>query len=328
MSNLANSEFNPIADLSYHNYDGPMKPPTFRWWIIARQTIRACVKNKMLWFMSLLAGAYYFIMIIELFVIDRLAQSNPSGAQVQQAFLGRLEWKEQFFHGMGFAQMPSMVLALIVGAGAIANDNRANALLVYLSKPCTRFDYAFGKWVGVFLVLVGALAVPSLGFYAYGALSFRDLGFFKQDPWLIAKLLAVIPLCAALNASIILAISSLFKQGRLAGAVYAGVYFLSNFFTQTMGAVWVMSHRNGSPGPGANVVTNLYYCSIDGLQLGLAKAILGARGVNQFGTPAGMKGMVPPPAPSLLPCLIIVLLVGIASLAITWKRVRAVEVVG
>lgn len=332
MSNLANSDFNPIADLSYHNYDGPMKPPTFRWWIIARQTMRACVKNKMLWFMSLLAGAYYFIMIIELFVIDRLAQSSPNGAQVQQAFLGRLEWKEQFFHGMGYAQMPSMVLALIVGAGAIANDNRANALLVYLSKPCTRFDYAFGKWVGVFLVLFGALAVPSLGFYAYGALSFRDLGFFKQDPWLIAKLFALIPLCAALNASIILAISSLFKQGRLAGAVYAGVYFLSNFFTQTMGAVWFMSHfRHGKfdADGGSTIVTNLYYCSIDGLQLGLAKGILGARGVNAFGTPAGLRGgALPPPAPSLIPCLLIVLLVAIGSLAITWKRVRAVEVVG
>jgi len=329
--NLAKSEFNPIADLSYHNYDGPMKPPLARWWIIARQTMRVAAKNKWTWIMSLLAGAYYVIMIIELFIIDRLASSSPNGAQVQQAFLGRLEWKEQFFHGLGFAQIPSMILALIVGAGAIANDNRTNALLVYLSKPCSKFDYAFGKWLGVFVMLVAALAIPSLGFYAYGALSFRDLGFFKQDPWLILRVLAVVPLCAALNTSIILAISSLFKQGRMAGAVYAGLYFLSNFFTQTMGAVWQVSHwKNGkfSAGGGSEIVKNLYYSSIDGLQLGLAKAILNAQGINVFGTPVNVRGATPPPAPALIPCLIIVLLVALGSIAIAWKRVRAVEVVG
>lgn len=326
MSNLANSDHNPIADLSYHNYTGPMKPPTFRWWIIARQTVRVAMKNKMLWAISLLAGLYYFIMIIEMFVIDRLAQNTP---QVQQAFLGRLQWKEQFLHGLGFAQIPSMVLALIVGAGAIANDNRTNALLVYLSKPCTKFDYAFGKWIGVFIVLFGALAIPSLAFYAYGALSFRDVGFFSQDPWLLLRLLAVIPLCAALNTSIILAISSLFKQGRLAGAVYAGIYFLSNFFTVTVGIVWQVSHSKGRDGGVmAELVKNLYYCSIDGIQLGLAKSILNARGVNVFGTPTNFRAALPPPAPSLLPFLVVLLVIVVASVGVAWKRVRAVEVVG
>lgn len=325
------SEINPIADLSYRNYDGPLKPPFARWWIITRQTMRAAAKNKWLWIMSALAGAYYLIMIIELFVLDRIAQSGPGGIQAQRAFLGRLEWKEQFLHGIGYAQMPSMILAILVGAGAIANDNRANALLVYLSKPCTKFDYAFGKWMGVFLVLCGALAVPSLGFYAYGALSFRELGFF-HDPWLVLRLLATIPLCAALNASIVLAISSLFKQGRLAGAVYAGIYFMGYFFTVTMSVVWQMGHfrrsdrmDNSVMDAAQGLVGKLYYASIDGLQIGLSKAILGAKGVNAFGTPGPR---FPVPAPSLAPCLILVLIVTLASIAVAWSRVRAVEVVG
>jgi ABC-2 type transport system permease protein len=318
---------NPIADLSYRNYDGPLRPPTFRWWTIARQTIRAVSKNKWLWIMSGLAGAYFLIMIIFLFVVDRLVESNPNMAQFQSLLMGQLIWKEQFNHGVGFAQIPSMIIALIVGAGAIANDNRANALLVYLSKPCTRFDYAFGKWVGVFLMLLAALAIPALAFYAYGALSFRDLGFFKQDPWLLLRILATLPLCAALNTSIILAISSLFKQGRMAGAAYAGIYFLGNFFTQIMGAVWAISQRRHNT---PEIVKYLYYTSIDGLQIGLSKAILGAKGTNLLGIPiSGRRGMpIPPPAPPLVPCLLIVLVVALLSIAITWKRVRAVEVVG
>ena len=319
------SEINPIADLSYRNYDGPLRPPTFRWWTIARQTMRAASKNKWLWIMSGLAGAYYVIVIIFLFVIDRFAEGNPQSAGFQKALLGGLQWKEQFNHGVGFAQVPSMIIAMIVGAGAIANDNRANALLVYLSKPCTKLDYAFGKWLGVFLLLLAALAIPSLGFYAYGALSFRDLGFFKQDPWLLLRLLAILPLCAALNASIILAISSLFKQGRLAGAVYAGIYFLGNFFTQIIGAAWVLNGRSVEKNGGFR---NLYYASIDGLQIGLSKAILGAQGTNLLGLPNNRGFHLPPPAPPLLPMLAIVLFVTLVSIAIAWRRVRAVEVVG
>jgi ABC-2 type transport system permease protein len=326
MSNLPSIESNPIADLSYRNYDGPLRPPTFRWWTIARQTIRAVSKNKWLWIMSGLAGAYFVIMIIFLFVVDRLVAANPNMEQFQRLLIGQLVWKEQFNHGVGFAQIPSMVIAMIVGAGAIANDNRANALLVYLSKPCTRFDYAFGKWVGVFLLLLAALAIPALGFYAYGALSFRDLGFFKQDPWLLLRILATLPLCAALNTSIILAISSLFKQGRMAGAVYAGIYFLGDFFTRIMAVVWAIGRR-GHDAPA--IVKYLYYTSIDGLQIGLSKSILGAKGTNLLGIPVNGRGMPhPPPAPPLVPCLLIVLLVTLLSIAVTWKRVRAVEVVG
>ncbi|RYG23672.1 hypothetical protein EON82_13295 [bacterium] len=324
-SDLIQTDHTPIADLSYRNYDGPLRPPTFRWWTIARQTIRAASKNKWVWIMSGLAGAYFLIMVIFLFVIDRLAEANPGTRQFQQALVGQLVWKEQFGHGVGFAQIPSMVIALIVGAGAIANDNRANALLVYLSKPCTKFDYAFGKWMGVFLMLFAALAIPALAFYAYGALSFRELGFFKQDPWLILRIVATIPLCAALNTSIILAISSLFKQGRMAGAVYAGIYFLGEFFTKIMGAVWVGTQRGrGTP----EIVKYLYYTSIDGLQIGLSRAILGAKGVNQLGIPTGPRFPSPPPPPPIVPCLAIVLFVTLVSIAITWRRVRAVEVVG
>lgn len=320
------SNSNPIADLSYRNYDGPLRPPVFRWWIIARQTMLAQSKNKWLWFMSLLCALYYLIMIAVLFVIDRLANNGTggNGAVMQQAFMNGLRWKEQFLHGISFAQMPMMLISLVVGAGAIANDNRANALLVYLSKPCSRFDYAFGKWIGVFLVLFAALAVPSLTFFAYGALSYRDIGFFKQDPYLLLKLLAIFPLCAAFHSSLILAISSLFKQGRIAGAVYAGLYFLGEFFTKVMGIVWVIGARNNEA---KGVVNMLYYCSIDGLQIGLAKAILRAKGSNLFGMTVMRGANFSPPAPPLVPCLLIVLVVTLASIGIAWKRVRAVEVV-
>ena len=37
-------------------------------------------------------------------------------------------------------------ITVYAGAGLIANDRRANALQIYLSKPLTRVEYIFGKF--------------------------------------------------------------------------------------------------------------------------------------------------------------------------------------
>ena len=52
-------------------------------------------------------------------------------------------------------QLFLLFIALLAGAGSIANDNRANALLVYLSKPCRKVDYLFGKWAGLAMLIAG-----------------------------------------------------------------------------------------------------------------------------------------------------------------------------
>ena len=62
-------------------------------------------------------------------------------------------------------------ITVYVGAGLIANDRRANALQIYLSKPLTRAEYIFGKlailmaflllvtWVPAMLLLIVQIAV-------------------------------------------------------------------------------------------------------------------------------------------------------------------------
>ena len=310
----------PIADLSYRNYDGPLENPDLRWWVIAKRMILNAIRMKSLWIVTVLSGWYFMIIMIILFFMQQLAGTSPQAASTLKSFLGRIIWKDQFLHGFSFAQSLLLVIALIFGAGAIANDNRANALLVYLSKPCTKLDYVIGKWVGLFLILLGVISVPCLVFYAYGAFSFRDQGFIKDDPWLIFRVLAILPLSAALHTSLILAVSSLFRQGRMAGATYAGLYFLSNFFTVLMKMTWVMSDGAASP-----IVKTLYYCSIDGVQIGLAKAILHPVGSKPFGMPGPDPGFIP--APALVPFLIFVIALTVGCIGFVWSRIRAVEVV-
>lgn len=327
----------PIADLSYRNYDGGLESPRYRWWVIAKMTMRLAIKKKAMWVAMAASGWYYVGMIFILFIVDQLgaAGGGPGtpGAQgassASQAFFARIVWKDQFLHGLSFGQMLFLIIALLLGAGAIANDNRANALLVYLSKPCTKTDYLFGKWFGIFLPLYLVTLIPSLVFFLYGLLSYREQGFISQDPWLFPKLMLAIPATATVHASLIVGFSSLFNQGRLAGAAYAGLYFLTNFFTQLMAIAWaVMTNgpgREEAPAALITAISRFFYGSIDGLNIGLTKAILGTNGTPYFGIPSGIDSIAAPP---LIPTLLIAGLLCVGSLFLAWTRIRAVEVVG
>ncbi len=326
----------PIADLSYRHYDGPLDSPQLRWWAIAKSTMRIAFKKKSMWVFMALSAWYYLAMIFVLFFIDQVVsqRSTPGQPNPMSTFFAQIVWKDQFMHGLSYGQINYLAIILILGAGSIANDNRANALLVYLSKPMTKLDYLMGKWVGIFLPVLLAMSIPSLIFYFYGAMSYREQGFLSQDPWLIVKLLTIYPLCAAFHASMIVGFSSLFSQGRLAGAAYAGFYFLSNFFTHLMGLTFIAMSgsslgraQNFKPATGgtADLVQSLSYLSIDGLNIGLTKGILNTKGSVPFGIPA--KGIfINAPNPWVI--LGIMGLLSALSLTIAWSRIRAVEVVG
>lgn len=312
----------PIADLSYRNYDGPLGSPRLRWWVISRTAILQAFKKKMFWVAAAFSAWYYLVMIVVLFFVEQIGASSPQSQAMMSPFLQRIVWKDQFLHGFSFAQLVILLTALLLGAGSIANDNRANALLVYLSKPGSKLDYVIGKWVGIFLPLLLMMAIPTLLFYGYGAMSYLQYGFYSDDPTILPKMLVILPVSAALHTSLVLAISSAFNQGRIAGATYAGVYLLGNFFTQLMRIAWISSR-----GEAPTAIKTLYYCSVDGLQIGLAKSVLGTKGTMPFGfMNGGISSSVP--APPLAAMLAVVTLVTVVCLLVTWSRVRAVEVVG
>ncbi len=322
----------PIADLSYRDYDGPLAPPTYRWWVIAKTTFRNSIRRKGLWWLLLFSGMYYFVMLAILFFVDQFAANARDGEQMFNAFIGRITWKTEFLHGWSTAQMWFLLITLLIGAGAIANDNRANALLVYLSKPCDKRDYLMGKWVGLFLTLLLLMSIPIALFFAYAGLSYSEYGFFSQDRTVILRLLVMMPLGAAFYASLMIGVSSLFNQGRMAGAAMAAVYFLTAFFTKLMEGAWtVMQVDEGARrdlSPIKNLVANLYYASIDGLQIGMAKGVLGTDGSPPFGIqPRRGEGMQFVPAPDLATVLAIMAAISALALWVAWKRIRAVEVV-
>lgn len=327
----------PIADLSYRNYDGPLESPAGRWWSIARMSIRLTLAKKGFWWWSVASGYWYLILLVVFYIADTV---NPVGVGQRNPFLEQIKWKDQFVHGYSFSQLFFFILALLTATGAIANDNRANALLVYLSKPCSRLDYVIGKWLGVFIPLTAVAFVPMGLFWLYGALSFREYGFVSSDPLMLFKLLFVAMSGAALHASLALGVSSLFNQARVAGATYAGLYFLTNFFTKVMQFGHGFYRRENEIVPA--YIDRLFYASVDGMNIAMAKLILGTSGSpllpGSDGRGGGLMGArraptAPPqggmtiPSPPLEIFLPVFLLLCAGGVYLAWSRVKAVEVV-
>lgn len=335
----------PIADLSYRHYDGPLDPPVARWWAIARMTMQTATKKKGFWGWSFFSCWWYIILLAVFWFMDNMAPPAPAGGGegggFSALFLKQIIWKDQFLHAYSYSQMILMVVALLVGASTIANDNRSNALLVYLSKPCSRLDYVLGKWLGIFLLITGVSLVPMLVFYAYGYMSFQQYGFWTGSPWLFLKLPFVAMVSGALHASLSVGISSMFNQGRVAGATYSGLYFLSYIFTQVMNGFNAEAAEHGRRA--TDTVRQLFYCSVDGIQIGMAKLIIGTDGStifpgmmggggrnrNRSGEGQGMNLadwiIGAPQFTWIVPLFFFI--VGLGFL-IAWRRVKAVEVVG
>ncbi len=325
----------PIADLSYRNYDGPLEAPTMRWWVVAKMSIRLATKKRGFWIWSSLAAYWYLVLGAIFYFVDVLADqaSSNGGPNFSSGFFSSVVWKDKFLDAFSIGKLLLLIVALLVGIGSIANDNRANALLVYLSKPCTKFDYLFGKWMSIFLLILAVTAAPALLFFAYCFMSFRQYGFVSQDPHFFWRLLIMLPLPAVLHASLCVGISSMFNQPRMAGATYSGIYFMSLFFTWAMKIINAISmertftagrhgHRHVEFHQVPSIVQSLFYCSVDGIQIGLAKVLLGTNG-----TPIFPGGPPVPPAPN--GWIFGGIYVGICALSIfiAWTRVRAVEVV-
>src|SRR5665213_1612001 len=152
-----------------------------RWWAIAKMTMRLAIKKKGFWIWAAFSAWGYVLMMAIFYFMDIFPPTTPDG---RNPLLARLVWRDEVVIGYSTAQLMLFILAMVIGIGQIANDNQANALLVYLSKPCTKLDYLVGKWLGIFVPLYGVTLAPCLMFWAYIAMSFREYGSVSSGPYL------------------------------------------------------------------------------------------------------------------------------------------------
>jgi ABC-2 type transport system permease protein len=306
----------PIADTSYRSYTGPLYTRAIRWWIIVYASLRMLLKRPGLWAVVVLGSLpYLFSGGLLYFQSQGWSNQIPMMAEYPQG----QKYAASFFQALDSQSLWLFVLALMVGAGSIAADNRTNALLVYLSRPITKGDYLLGKWMGIFLVVFVLALLPALLLYLFCLFSYLDEGFFKHEPWLILRVIAAAAVPAAIHASLLVGFSAWSKTPRVAGASYAALYFGSGLVTS---AIWLIRYHGDLK---AGIL--MRHLSLGGIMKGLTQNIYGVTLLMPSGHRRRGLEIVYLAPPEFWVMLVVAAGLVVAGIAAARAKIRAVEVI-
>jgi ABC-type transport system involved in multi-copper enzyme maturation permease subunit len=109
----------------------------------------------------------------------------------------------------------------------VADDKRANALQIYLSKPLTRVEYIAGKLVALALVLTFVTWLPAILLLVLQMLFAGSTRFIQEHLFLIPAITLFAAVQVLVSSFTMLALSSLSKSARYVGILYAGIIFFT-----------------------------------------------------------------------------------------------------
>jgi ABC-2 type transport system permease protein len=206
----------PIHDQGYRRYGGERAERGRAWGVIARAGIRSRLGQRPFLGLLLLAWLPFFVRSVQLYAAANLPQAGflaPTPAMFRQF----LEQQSVFV----------FFLTVYGGAGLIANDRRANALQIYLSKPLTRAEYVFGKLAILMTWLMLITWVPAVLLLVVQVAFSGNVAFFRSNLYLFPAITVFAALQTVTISTAMLALSSLSTSSRLVGILYAALLFFS-----------------------------------------------------------------------------------------------------
>jgi ABC-2 type transport system permease protein len=120
------------------------------------------------------------------------------------------------------------IVSVYVGAGLIANDRRANALQIYLSKPLTRVEYVCGKLAILAALLLLITWVPAIALLVLQVLFAGNFSFLQANAYLFPAITVFSILEVFMVSSAVLALSSLSNSSRFVGILYTALIFFTD----------------------------------------------------------------------------------------------------
>jgi ABC-type transport system involved in multi-copper enzyme maturation permease subunit len=219
----------PIHDQSYRRYRGEREPEGRAWTVIATAGIKTMLAKRKFLGLLLIAWLPFIVRAVQMYVAANFPQASML-APTAETFRQFLEQQGVF----------TFFITIFTGAGLIANDMRANALQIYLSKPLGRFEYIAGKFgvLAFFLLLVTWL--PATMLLVIQIVFAGNLEFLKANLYLVPAILVAASVETIVLCMVMLALSSLSKSARFVGIMYAGMVF----FTHALYGVVFVVTRN------------------------------------------------------------------------------------
>ncbi len=222
----------PIHDQSYRRYGGIKAMPGRSWTVIAWAGIVTMVKKRIFLGLLLFAWLPFVAQAVRLYFSANFAQLAML-APTAETFREFLDYQNFFV----------FVITVYVGAGLIANDRRANALQIYLSKPLMRAEYITGKLAVLFVFLIAVTLVPAFLLLLLQVLFAGSFAFAQKNLFLVPAITVASVLQVMLASFTVLALSSLSKSARFVAIMYVGVLF---FTKAIFGVLYAIT---GSSGP-------------------------------------------------------------------------------
>jgi len=212
----------PIHDQSYRHYGGRRRAPGRAWMVIAWAGIRSILARRILLALLIFAWAPFVVRAVQFFLPSAFPQAADFLAPTVETYRDFMRDQLAFV----------FFVTIFVGAGLIANDRRANALQLYLSKPLTRVEYVAGKLaiLSAFLLLV--TWIPGMLLLLLQMMLEGSFTFIRENAFLFPAITGIAFLVTFVSAFAILALSALTKNGRFAGILYAFLFiFTQGVFT-------------------------------------------------------------------------------------------------
>ena len=277
----------PIHDQGYRHYGGRREPYGRRWWVIARAGLMGRIRERRVIAVLLVAWLPFLV---------RAVQFYASANYTTVAILAPTA--ETFREFLGQQEVFIFIVSIVIGAGLIADDRRANALQIYLSKPLTRVEYILGKLMTLALVLTFITWLPAMLLLILQMLFAGSTKFLSEHLFLIPAITLVAAVQVFVSSFAMIALSALSKSRRFVAMMYAGILFFTAAMYQalrqiTTSSAWAVI----SPRDTMNVI---------------------ADGVFRI------QGFRPVPFPAAIVAVIVLIAV---SIWILERRVRGVEVV-
>lgn len=231
----------PIFDQGYQHWEGKVSGHAWRWWAVTRHGVRVQFRNR--WTKVLVFAALApSLALATVLIFWGLLEQRSSLLQPLQQLLNALPkvlredpreyrvtiWTLAFHFFFLFELLFAMLLVLVVGPDLISKDLRFNALPLYLARPLRRSDYFLGK-LGVIGVYVGLVTVaPVLVAYLLGVGFSLDWQIIRDTGPLLLGALGYSLVVIVSTGTLMLAISSLSRNSRYVGAMWVGIWFISN----------------------------------------------------------------------------------------------------
>jgi ABC-2 type transport system permease protein len=217
----------PIHDQSYRRYKGARESARSAWTVIAIAGIRSFLARRVMLMILIVSWVQLVVKLLGFYLSENIAQAATFFGPSTKTF-------RDFFDIQNFFVF---LIAIYVGSGLIAQDRRANALQIYLSKPLTRLEYIAGKmsilvafllfvtWVPAMMLLIGQIVLS-------GSFAFARANITLLPAITLFAFVEVLVVAFAL-----LALSSLTTSTRYVAVMFAGVMFFTEAIYGTLRAI-------------------------------------------------------------------------------------------